>query len=90
MADVLLDDVSRVFPDGSAAVSHLTLHARQGELMVIVGPSGCGKGTVLRVIAGLDPLAGGTISIGGQVVNNLTPGERNVAMVFRPPPCTRT
>ena len=82
MADVLLDDISRVFPDGSAAVSHLTLHVRQGELMVIVGPSGCGKSTVLRLIAGLDPLAGGTISIGGRVVNNLTPGERNVAMVF--------
>jgi ABC-type sugar transport system ATPase subunit len=82
MADVLLDDVSRVFPDGSEAVSHLSLHVRQGELMVIVGPSGCGKSTVLRLIAGLEPLAGGTISIGGRVVNNLSPGERNVAMVF--------
>ena len=82
MADVLLDDVSRVFPDGSAAVSHLTLHVRQGELMAIVGPSGCGKSTVLRLIAGLDPLATGTISIGGRVVNRLPPGERNVAMVF--------
>jgi multiple sugar transport system ATP-binding protein len=82
MADVLLDDVSRVFPDGSAAVSHLTLHVRQGELLAIVGPSGCGKSTVLRLIAGLDPLATGTISIGGRVVNRLPPGERNVAMVF--------
>jgi multiple sugar transport system ATP-binding protein len=82
MADVLLDDVSRVFPDGSEAVSHLTLHVRNAELMVIVGPSGCGKSTVLRLIAGLDPLRGGTISIGGRVVNSLTPGERNVAMVF--------
>jgi multiple sugar transport system ATP-binding protein len=82
MADVLLDDVSRVFPDGSAAVSHLTLHVRQGELMAIVGPSGCGKSTVLRLIAGLDPLATGTISIGGRVVNRLPPGERNLAMVF--------
>jgi multiple sugar transport system ATP-binding protein len=82
MADVLLDDVSRVFPDGSVAVSHLSLHVRQGELMVIVGPSGCGKSTVLRLIAGLEPLAGGTISIGGRVVNRLPPGERNVAMVF--------
>ena len=82
MADVLLDDVSRVFPDGSAAVSHLSLHVRNAELMVIVGPSGCGKSTVLRLIAGLDPLGGGTISIGGRVVNHLTPGERNVAMVF--------
>src|ERR671915_228422 len=82
MADVLLDDVSRVFKDGSKAVSHLTLHVRDAELMAIVGPSGCGKSTVLRLIAGLDPLGGGTISIGGRVVNNLTPGERNVAMVF--------
>jgi multiple sugar transport system ATP-binding protein len=82
MADVLLDDVSRVFPDGSSAVSHLTLHVRNGELMVIVGPSGCGKSTVLRLIAGLDPLEGGTISIGGRVVNHVPPGERNLAMVF--------
>src|ERR671914_1020874 len=82
MADVLLDDVSRVFKDGSKAVSHLTLHVRDAELMVIVGPSGCGKSTVLRLIAGLEPLKGGTISIGGRVVNNLTPGDRNVAMVF--------
>ncbi|MGH3099409.1 MAG: ABC transporter ATP-binding protein, partial [Thermoleophilia bacterium] len=82
MADVLLDDVSRVYPDGSAAVSHLSLHVRNAELMVIVGPSGCGKSTVLRLIAGLEPLGGGTISIGGRVVNHLTPGDRNVAMVF--------
>jgi len=82
MADILLDDISRVFPDGTAAVSHLSLHVRNGELMVIVGPSGCGKSTVLRLIAGLDPLKGGTISIGGRVVNHLTPGERNLAMVF--------
>jgi multiple sugar transport system ATP-binding protein len=82
MADVLLDDVSRVFPDGSTAVSHLSLHVRNAELMVIVGPSGCGKSSILRLIAGLDPLASGTISIGGRVVNHMTPGERNVAMVF--------
>jgi multiple sugar transport system ATP-binding protein len=82
MADVLLDDVSRVFPDGSVAVSHLSLRVRNGELMVIVGPSGCGKSTVLRLIAGLDPLGGGTISIGGRVVDRVPPGERNLAMVF--------
>ena len=75
MADVLLDDVSRVFPDGSAAVSHLSLHVRDAELMAIVGPSGCGKSTVLRLIAGLDPLRGGTISIGGRVVNQPDPGR---------------
>jgi multiple sugar transport system ATP-binding protein len=82
MADVLLDDVSRVYPDGTAAVSHLTLHVRHGELLVIVGPSGCGKSTVLRLIAGLEPLSGGTVSIGGRVVNDVPPGERNLAMVF--------
>jgi multiple sugar transport system ATP-binding protein len=82
MTDVLLNDVSRVYPDGTSAVSHLTLHVRPGELMVIVGPSGCGKSTVLRLIAGLEPLNGGTISIGGRVVNGVPTQERNVAMVF--------
>jgi multiple sugar transport system ATP-binding protein len=82
MADVLLDDVSRVYPDGTSAVSHLTLHVRQGELMVIVGPSGCGKSTVLRLIAGLEPLSGGSISIGGRVVNDVPARDRDLAMVF--------
>ncbi|HEV8425619.1 MAG TPA: ATP-binding cassette domain-containing protein [Actinomycetes bacterium] len=82
MADVLLDDISRVYPDGTSAVSHLTLHVRHRELMVIVGPSGCGKSTALRLIAGLEPLSGGTISIGGRVVNKVPPGERDLAMVF--------
>ena len=82
MAEVLLDDVSRVYPDGTSAVSHLTLHVRHGEVMVIVGPSGCGKSTVLRLIAGLEPLSGGDVSIGGRVVNDVQPYKRNVAMVF--------
>jgi multiple sugar transport system ATP-binding protein len=82
MAEVLLDDVSRVYPDGTSAVSHLSLHVRHGELMVIVGPSGCGKSTVLRLIAGLEPLSGGSVSIGGRVVNNVQPSERDIAMVF--------
>src|SRR5215218_704399 len=73
MAEVLLDDVSRVYPDGTSAVSHLSLHVRDNELMVIVGPSGCGKTTVLRLIAGLEPLSGGSISIGGRVVNDVRP-----------------
>jgi multiple sugar transport system ATP-binding protein len=82
MAEVLLDDVSRVYPDGTSAVSHLSLHVRNNELMVIVGPSGCGKTTVLRLIAGLEPLSGGSISIGGRVVDNVRPSERDIAMVF--------
>jgi multiple sugar transport system ATP-binding protein len=82
MAEVMLDNVSRVYPDGTRAVSHLSLHVRHGELMVILGPSGCGKSTVLRLIAGLEPLTGGSVSIGGRVVNDVRPSERDVAMVF--------
>src|SRR4051812_34049451 len=82
MAEVLLDDVSRVYQDGTSAVSHLNLYVRHGELMVIVGPSGCGKSTVLRLIAGLEPLSSGSVSIGGRVVNDVPPSERNIAMVF--------
>jgi multiple sugar transport system ATP-binding protein len=82
MADVMLDNVSRVYPDGTSAVSHLTLHVRHGELMVILGPSGCGKSTVLRLIAGLEPLSGGSVSIGGRVVDDVQPSGRDVAMVF--------
>ena len=82
MADVLLDDVSRVYPDGTAAVSHLNLYVRHGELLVVVGPSGCGKSTTLRLIAGVEPLSGGTISIGGKLVNNVPAHLRDLAMVF--------
>ena len=82
MAEVVLDDVSRVHPDGTAAVSHLSLHVRHGELMVIVGPSGSGKSTVLRLIAGLAPLSGGSVRIGGRVVDGLAPSARDLAMVF--------
>ena len=82
MADVLLDDVSRVYPDGTAAVSHLNLYVRDGELLVVVGPSGCGKSTTLRLIAGIEPLSGGTISIGGRPMTNVPAHQRDLAMVF--------
>jgi multiple sugar transport system ATP-binding protein len=82
MADVLLDDVSRVYPDGTAAVSHLNLYVRNGELLVVVGPSGCGKSTTLRLIAGVEPLSGGTISIGGRPMTNVPAHQRDLAMVF--------
>jgi multiple sugar transport system ATP-binding protein len=82
MADVLLDDVSRVYPDGTAAVSHLNLYVRHGELLVVVGPSGCGKSTTLRLIAGIEPLSGGTISIGGRPMTNVPAHRRDLAMVF--------
>jgi multiple sugar transport system ATP-binding protein len=82
MAQVLLDDVSRVHADGAVAIAGLTLGVRHGELLVLLGPSGCGKSTTLRLIAGLEPVTSGTITIGDQVVNDLEPQERNVAMVF--------
>jgi ABC-type sugar transport system ATPase subunit len=82
MAELQLEDVTSVHPDGSVAVAHLTLHVRNGELLALVGPSGSGKSTTLRMIAGLDPVTHGTITIGGRVVNRLPPYERNVAMVF--------
>jgi multiple sugar transport system ATP-binding protein len=82
LAEVLLDDVSRVHVDGAVAVAGLTLHVRHGELLTLVGPSGSGKSTTLRLIAGLEPVTSGTIAIGGRVVNDLEPQDRNVAMVF--------
>src|SRR6266545_1856100 len=82
MADVLLDDVSRVHADGTAAVSHLNLYVRDGEVMVIVGPSGCGKTPTLRMIAGLDPVTEGTIRIGGQDMHGVPPRLRDLGMVF--------
>jgi multiple sugar transport system ATP-binding protein len=82
MAELQLEDVTRVHPDGSVAVADLSLHVRNGELLALVGPSGSGKSTTLRLIAGLEPVTSGTISIGGRVVNGLQPHERNVAMVF--------
>src|SRR5687768_9030423 len=61
----------------------LDLQIRAGEFMVLVGPSGCGKSTLLRMVAGLEEITGGTIAIGGNIVNDLTPKERGVAMVFQ-------
>jgi len=83
MAEIVLEDVSKVFADGTEAVHSLDLHIPDGKLIVLVGPSGCGKTTVLRMIAGLEDLTGGRIAIGGRVVNEVPPGDRDVAMVFQ-------
>jgi multiple sugar transport system ATP-binding protein len=83
MAEISLDGVTKVFADGTEAVHALDLDVLDGKLIVLVGPSGCGKTTVLRMVAGLEDLSEGEIRIGGRVVNEVPPGDRDVAMVFQ-------
>jgi multiple sugar transport system ATP-binding protein len=83
VAEITLENLTKVYPDGTRAVKQLDLEARDGELVVFVGPSGCGKTTALRMVAGLEPITEGTVKIGGRVVNNLPPKNRDVAMVFQ-------
>jgi multiple sugar transport system ATP-binding protein len=83
MSTVEFENISKIYPGGIRALSDCTLRIGDGELMVLVGPSGCGKSTLLRLLAGLETVTSGTIRIGGRVVNELTPQERNVAMVFQ-------
>ncbi len=83
MAEVALDGVSKVFPDGTRAVDGMDLEIRDGEFMVLVGPSGCGKTTALRMVAGLEEISEGTVRIGDRIVNDLAPRERDIAMVFQ-------
>ncbi len=83
MADVVFDGVDKVFPNGVQAVYELSLDVHDGEFLVLVGPSGCGKTTALRMVAGLEEITDGTLTIGGRVVNDLSPKERDVAMVFQ-------
>jgi multiple sugar transport system ATP-binding protein len=83
VADVLFDEVNKVYENGVRAVQDLSLEIHDGEFLVLVGPSGCGKTTALRMVAGLEEISGGKLSIGGRVVNDLTPKERDIAMVFQ-------
>ncbi|MGY1457716.1 ABC transporter ATP-binding protein [Luteimonas sp. A534] len=83
MAQVRLEHVRKVYPDGFIAVHDASFEAGDGELLVLVGPSGCGKSTLLRMIAGLETVDGGTISIGERVVNDVAPRDRDIAMVFQ-------
>jgi multiple sugar transport system ATP-binding protein len=83
MADVAFNEVDKVYENGVQAVFGLTLDIHDGEFLVLVGPSGCGKTTALRMVAGLEDISSGTVSIGGRVVNDLSPKERDIAMVFQ-------
>ena len=83
MAEITYDSVAKVYPDGTRAVHDFDLEIGDGELMVLVGPSGCGKTTALRMLAGLEEISEGEIRIGERVVNDLTPKDRDIAMVFQ-------
>ena len=83
MAGITLEKLTKVYDDGTEAVSALDLAITDGELVVFVGPSGCGKTTALRMIAGLEPITAGEIRIGDQVVNDVPAKKRDIAMVFQ-------
>ena len=83
MADIVLDKVSKKFPDGTTAVRDVALEIADGEFVILVGPSGCGKSTTLNMIAGLEDISSGELRIGGQRVNDKAPRDRDIAMVFQ-------
>ena len=83
MAEIVLDHITKRFPDGALAVDDFNLNIADGEFVILVGPSGCGKSTTLNMIAGLEDITSGELRIGGQVVNDKTPKDRDIAMVFQ-------
>ncbi len=83
MAEITLEDIGKIYPDGTRAVGQVTLDIRDGEFLVLVGPSGCGKSTVLRMIAGLEEISEGKLHIGDRLVNDVAPKDRDIAMVFQ-------
>ncbi|MGI9003106.1 MAG: ABC transporter ATP-binding protein [Pseudonocardia sp.] len=83
MAEIVLDEVTKRFPDGTTAVQDVNLEINDGEFVILVGPSGCGKSTTLNMIAGLEEITSGELRIGGERVNERAPRDRNMAMVFQ-------
>jgi multiple sugar transport system ATP-binding protein len=83
MAEIALESLTKVYPDGTHAVNALDLDVGSGEFLVFVGPSGCGKTTALRMIAGLETVTSGRVMLDGQVINDLPPKDRDIAMVFQ-------
>jgi multiple sugar transport system ATP-binding protein len=83
VAEIVLEDVWKIYPGDTTAVQSLDLDIADGEFIVLVGPSGCGKTTALRMIAGLETISKGTVRIGDRVVNDVPPKERDIAMVFQ-------
>lgn len=83
MAEVKLEGINKVYPNGFQATYDLSLDVKDGEFLVLVGPSGCGKSTALRMVAGLEEISSGTLSIDDRVVNDVEPKDRDIAMVFQ-------
>ena len=83
MAEISFRDVTKVYGDGTEAVTSLSLDIADGEFVVLVGPSGCGKSTLLRMLAGLEAITAGEILVDGEIVNRVHPRDRDVAMVFQ-------
>ena len=83
MADIVLDRVTKSYPDGTTAVKDLSLVIADGEFIILVGPSGCGKSTTLNMIAGLEEITDGELWFDDEIVNALPPHRRDVAMVFQ-------
>jgi multiple sugar transport system ATP-binding protein len=83
VAEIELDHLSKTFPDGAIGVNDISLDIRDGEFIILVGPSGCGKSTTLNMIAGLEDISSGELRIGGKVVNDKAPKDRDIAMVFQ-------
>ena len=83
MAQIVLDEVWKIYADGTEAVRDLNLEIKDGEFMVLVGPSGCGKTTALRMVAGLEAISKGSVRIGDRTVNTVPPKDRDIAMVFQ-------
>jgi multiple sugar transport system ATP-binding protein len=83
MAEIVLDRVTKSYPDGATAVKDLSMTIADGEFVILVGPSGCGKSTTLNMIAGLEDISSGEMRIGGERVNEKAPKDRDIAMVFQ-------
>jgi len=83
MAEIVLDHVTKRFPDGALAVNDVNLTIANGEFVILVGPSGCGKSTTLNMIAGLEDISDGQLRIGGEIANDKTPRDRDIGMVFQ-------
>jgi sn-glycerol 3-phosphate transport system ATP-binding protein len=83
MANVTLRSVKKAYPNGFEAIKGVDVDVPDGQFCVLVGPSGCGKSTLLRMVAGLETITSGEIDIGGRIVNQIEPADRDIAMVFQ-------